>query len=390
LEEVIGLSDVIELKDNKPAHLLPIKENKYYDFIEDNQISGSGEYYYYWSTARASVKVRRGTWYFEVIIKSKGSCRIGWCTDKYTSTEGLGCDEHSWAFDGYSQKKYHNSSDGVKFGEGWSRGDIIGCRLDIEQRRVLYYKNGKPLGIAFGSLRLVNLWMFPAVSVGYDTTVIVNLGNEFAFPPPGCFGLNPLITPKQRAQLEDLFKVYSITTETEELIAGEKLVLFAQDMGSTGPLDPTLLIIAWLFFSSRQWQFLKSEWLCSWTLQGVFTLNRIKEAVDHWRTLINTQDDIWKSFYQFIFDYLKSSPKSNNIDKQEALVAWHIVGIDKRWELWEKWEKFWNESPSKLVSKDVWNMLIRFIDKIGTNLKNYDENDSWPLAIDEFVRANRN
>jgi len=101
----VGLTDVIELKDNNLAHLLPIKENKYYDFIEDNQISGSGEYYYYWSTARASVKVRRGTWYFEVIIKSKGSCRIGWCTDKYASTEGLGCDEHSWAFDGYTQKK---------------------------------------------------------------------------------------------------------------------------------------------------------------------------------------------------------------------------------------------------------------------------------------------
>jgi len=287
------------------------------------------------------------------------------------------------------KKKYHNSADGVKFGEGWSRGDIIGCRLDIEQRRVLYYKNGKLLGIAFGSLRLVNLWMFPAVSVGYDTTVIVNLGNEFAFPPQGCFGLNPIITPKQRTQLEELFKIYSIYTEAEEVIGGEKLVQFAQDMGSTGPLDPTLLIIAWVLFSSRQWQFLKEEWLSSWALQGVFTLNRIKEAVEQWRNLINTNDEIWKNFYQFVFDYLKSTPKSTNIEKQEALVAWHIVGIDKRWELFDKWEKYWNENPAKLVSKDVWNMLIRFIDKIGTNLNNYDENDSWPLAIDEFVRTNK-
>jgi len=382
----VGLAEVIELKDYKPAHLVPIKENKYYDFIEDNQVSGSGEYYYYWSTAKGSVKVHKGTWYFEVIIKTKGSCRIGWCTDKFASTDGLGCDEHSWAWDGYSQKKYHNSSEGAKFGEAWARGDIIGCRLDIEQRRVLYYKNGKPLGVAFGSLRVANLWMYPAVSVGFDTTVIVNLGNEFAYLPQGCFGLNPYLTQKHRAQLEELFRMYS---DSGDVIAGEKLLQFAQDMGSTGPLDPTLLLIAWLLFSSRQWQFTKEEWLTGWTLQKTYTLDQLKETVDLWRNLIQTNDELWKSFYQFVFEYLKASPKSNNIDKQEALVAWQIVGIKKRWELYEKWEKYWNENNSKVVSKDVWNMLIRFIDKIGVNLGNYDDNDSWPLAIDEFVRLNK-
>jgi len=31
-------------------------------------------------------------------------------------------------------------------------------------------------------------------------------------------------------------------------------------------------------------------------------------------------------------------------------------------------------------------MLVRFIEKMGTNVQNYDENDSWPLMLDEFVK----
>jgi len=119
--------------------------------------------------------------------------------------------------------------------------------------------------------------------------------------------------------------------------------------------------------------------------KGFFSFADVKVAMEKWKNYISTNEEIFRNFYQFVFEYLKQH-KTTNIDKHEALIAWKIVGIDKRWGIFEKWEKFWEENPAKVVTKDTWYMLVRFIEKMGTNVENYDENDSWPLMLDEFVK----
>jgi len=228
--------------------------------------------------------------------------------------------------------------------------------------------------------------MYPAVSVTYDGKVIVNLGKNLLHLPEGVFPLCPTAMDEERRSLEEAFSVYgSKNEEGEEVIAGQGLIHLATDLGSTGPLDPTLLILAWVLFSSRQWEFTKSEWLCSWSVQSVFSFDGIKLSMEKWRLLLKENEEIFRNFYQFVFEYLKQ-PKTTNIEKNEAIAAWKIVGIDKRWGIFDKWEKFWEENSAKVVTKDTWNMLVRFIEKMGTNVQNYDENDSWPLMLDEFVK----
>jgi len=220
-----------------------------------------------------------------------------------------------------NKKKFHKSSDGTKYGELWSRGDIIGCLLDFEQRRIIYYKNGKSLGVAFGSLRLSHVGMFPAVSVTYDGKVSVNLSKNLSHLPEGVFPMCPTATEAERKSLEEVFSLYESKNESgEDVIGGENLIRFATDLGSTGPLDPTPLILAWIHFSSRQWEFTKSEFLCSWSLQSVFSLDGIKSSVEKWRMLINGNEEVFRNFYQFVFEYLKQLKKRRILKKMKRLL----------------------------------------------------------------------
>eukprot|EP01125_Pyxidicula_operculata_P021783 TRINITY_DN8635_c0_g1_i1.p1 TRINITY_DN8635_c0_g1~~TRINITY_DN8635_c0_g1_i1.p1 ORF type:complete len:397 (+),score=80.67 TRINITY_DN8635_c0_g1_i1:15-1205(+) len=349
------------------------------------ELSTSG-YYYCWGTARGTVTVSKGCFYYEVTIKSRNSCRIGWCTERFTPENdyaALGADENSWGVDGAQQKKYHKTNDGVKFGDYWQKGDVIGTMIDFEQRRISYFKNGSFIGVAFNNVRS-DIGLIPAISVSYDTKVVVNFGKDFNKLPAGAFGLNPTCTSEQKSSLENIFDTYMAKGQGENIIKGAGTLQLAEDLGSSGPMDPLIIILAWKFRSATAWEFDKEEWLSTWCLAGAYTLEDMKNTVQKWRSELDKEKDVFANFYSFVFDYLKQE-KATAIEKNEALLAWKMLGIDKKWGLFDKWETWWKENNHKGVAKDIWVMLIRFIEKLGSNIDNYDESDCWPTAIDDFV-----
>ena len=54
-------------------------------------------------------------------------------------------------------------------------------------------------------------------------------------------------------------------------------------------------------------------------------------------------------------------------------MAWKMLGIDNRWPAWGKWEAWWKKNDLKAVSRDVWLVLLAFIDKHGKDISNYSE-----------------
>eukprot|EP01125_Pyxidicula_operculata_P000075 TRINITY_DN1010_c0_g1_i1.p1 TRINITY_DN1010_c0_g1~~TRINITY_DN1010_c0_g1_i1.p1 ORF type:complete len:369 (-),score=99.42 TRINITY_DN1010_c0_g1_i1:111-1217(-) len=359
-------------------------------------ISGDGRefstnaYYYHYSTARADVSVLKGRWYYEVTMKSVGSARIGWCTDKYkpeSEYNGIGADDNSWGFDGYSHKKYHKNNNGETYGESWNAGDVVGVMLDIEQKRVSYSINGIDLGIAFSNIR-VDGGLHPVVSIQSSAKVQVNFGRKFKYLPAGYTGMNPTNTESNKISLEKIFNEYASIERAEddddvETIKAPGVLKLAMDMGSSGPTDPTILIIAWKLKCSKQWEISKDEWMVLWSLMGVGDIDEIKECVDEWRAEIEDLS-LFKSFYAFIFTYLKA-PQATVLESTEALMAWRMCGLPEIWPLFDKWELFWKSTSIKGVNKDTWTMLVQFVETVGGDIDKYNETDCWPLAIDEFV-----
>ncbi|KAJ2488637.1 hypothetical protein IWW37_004659 [Coemansia sp. RSA 2050] len=91
---------------------------------------------------------------FQVQLLTSGLIQVGWCTDQCNfypeSGEGVGDDFESVAYDGHRQRKWHGTAEERVYGEKWCAGDIIAAELDLDNDRVVFYRNGKTQGVAFG------------------------------------------------------------------------------------------------------------------------------------------------------------------------------------------------------------------------------------------------
>ncbi|XP_063046788.1 heterogeneous nuclear ribonucleoprotein U-like protein 2 [Engraulis encrasicolus] len=128
--------------------------------------------------------------------------RVGWSTDE-TSLQ-LGETEGSYAFDSRGRKV--NKGRREDFGEPFSEGDIIGCYAwvkDSGQSELSFFKNGRPLGVAFRlpASRLKGRTLYPHV-LCKNCSVSLNL-DPLGSPPwyQGPIGFTPLHTlqPHQRS-----------------------------------------------------------------------------------------------------------------------------------------------------------------------------------------------
>ncbi|OLY79199.1 E3 ubiquitin-protein ligase [Smittium mucronatum] len=92
---------------------------------------------------------------FSTIILSSGLMQIGWISgnpDFYPVVgKGVGDDFDSVSYDGYRQRRWYGTSAKNSYGEKWETGDIISSSINLDEGTVEFYRNGKSLGIAFGS-----------------------------------------------------------------------------------------------------------------------------------------------------------------------------------------------------------------------------------------------
>jgi len=75
-------------------------------------------------------------------------------------------------------KKWNGEVD-TAYGRRWKSGDSIGCLLDLEQRKIHFYQNGKDLGIAFKDIPVgENVCYFPGVSLQTGQMCLFNFGRR--------------------------------------------------------------------------------------------------------------------------------------------------------------------------------------------------------------------
>ena len=62
--------------------------------------------------------------------------QIGWCQylTPFTNSEGVGDDTTSYGVDGYRICLWHSGK--TLYGKMWDVGDVIGCGLDLEQKKI--------------------------------------------------------------------------------------------------------------------------------------------------------------------------------------------------------------------------------------------------------------
>lgn len=77
--------------------------------------------------------------------------QIGWATKatNFKNDEGIGVgdDRNSIAFDGCRSVIWHNTAHYKHGLSRWNTGDVVGCLLDVENRKFIFYLNGKKVEI---------------------------------------------------------------------------------------------------------------------------------------------------------------------------------------------------------------------------------------------------
>lgn len=135
--------------------------------------------------AENTFAVNKGKWYYEVELLTPGRMLIGWGrAEKLDSFYPLGTDCYGYAFDGMNARRFHhNSSDG--FGKQWSKGDVVGCMIDLHDRTISFSLNGELMldnfgnETAFDGIEIDELGFVPVITSFSGQKARLNFGQDF-------------------------------------------------------------------------------------------------------------------------------------------------------------------------------------------------------------------
>jgi hypothetical protein len=387
----IERENIIEFEGKDYPHMINWTGHKSIQITGNmlNEVSFS-DYYYYWGSVRASVKVGRGgekslstgTWYYEVTITGKGNVRMGWCIPTFnpgaSNDTKVGDGSDSWGVDGTKLKKYHQGKEEPFGSTAWTKNDIIGTMVDFDSNKIFYSVNGSELQCAFTNVTADQL--IPCFSLQSRTKFLVNFGPHFSHKPRGAMGLNSSLSEQNLSQLEKAFDLYAV----DGIIQGANTLKFLKDMGATGATHPVVGVVAWKMNAGKLLTITREEWLCTWALTQCYTMEGMRQTVGDWLQEI-TDKRCFTNYYNFLFKYLKLAAAS--LPPASAIRGWMLAGIDQKWELWPIWKEY-VEKKNEAITLTTWNQLLNFINEIGSDPTKYDPNDgAWPLYLEEFAEA---
>ena len=72
------------------------------------------------------------------------------------------------------------------------------------------------------------------------------------------------------------------------------------------------------------------------------------------------------------------------MSKEVALAMWELV-LTPRFPKTADWCAFLQEHSSPGVTRDTWDLFYDFMVKVEQSYDAYDENEAWPVLIDDYM-----
>lgn len=190
----------------------------------------------FWESIRASASKSAGKWYWEVTSPNAGDITFGIASSTSALT-GSASNQMSgrlgFLLQGY--KEYESSQ--TAYGSAASANDIIGVALDLDNKKLEYYKNGVSMGVAF-TTEINNLGtnIFPIVSIWVASgSATVNFGAslfKYAIPTgylpyePNNFYL------RVKAKLDDVKNIGDMISSRYTALTSGQVGIFSE-LGTT-------------------------------------------------------------------------------------------------------------------------------------------------------------
>lgn len=150
------------------------------------------------------------------------------------------------------------------------------------------------------------------------------------------------------------------------------------------PQDIVVLVIAWKMEAAYMCAFTRKEWCKGMEAMGCDSISKLKAAIPELRAAITDERD-FKNFYSFCFGFSKE-PGQKSLGIDIAVAMWDLLLAPRYAALTAKWLEFLQEKkPCKGITRDTWDLLLDFFSKVVDSYDNYDENEAWPVLIDDYM-----
>jgi hypothetical protein len=128
--------------------------------------------------------------YFEITIYNEGVNSMigaGFCHEDSSCVGMPGWVEGAWAYHGDDGKLFLERGQGVRYGDTYGTGDVVGCGVDSEKNELFFTKNGEYLG-KFKYLRYLYYLIVDTNFVITGSAGSAPKGRLFAVVGIGCQG----------------------------------------------------------------------------------------------------------------------------------------------------------------------------------------------------------
>jgi DCN1-like protein 1/2 len=205
--------------------------------------------------------------------------------------------------------------------------------------------------------------------------------------------------PKQitNSKIEKIFDEYCDANDKNVILVNGTEKLCA-DLG-VDPNDVLMLVLSWHLESESMCEFSRPGWIKGWTNLGAQTFDQMKSCLDNLKNELS-DPAIFQQVYVWTFGWAKSlDTQQKSLPLDTAIAFWRLILPIKKYKHLDLWIEYLTEHYKKSINKDVWSLLIDFMDSIGDDFSGYDEgityilmkiDGAWPTVFDSFVEYARN
>ncbi|KDO29428.1 hypothetical protein SPRG_05966 [Saprolegnia parasitica CBS 223.65] len=159
------------------------------------------------------------------------------------------------------------------------------------------------------------------------------------------------------------------------------ILKFCDDIGIDAQ-DIVVLVIAWKMQAAAMCTFTKKEFVRGMKEMGCESASQLSAKLPGLRALL-ADPSSFKPFYSFCFLYSKDQGQKS-LGKEMAIAMWELV-LAERFPKTKDWIAFLETHNSHGVTRDTWDLFFDFMLKVETSYDAYDENEAWPVLIDDFM-----
>jgi len=186
---------------------------------------------------------------------------------------------------------------------------------------------------------------------------------------------------KELEKIDALFFHYADRLE-DNCIGPDGVETLCQDLG-IATSDVRILLLAWKLQASRQGYFSLEEWRRGLKSMRVDSIDKLKKAFPALQQEVASQY-LFRDFYTFSFQYCLTEPRQKTLDLETSCQMLELV-LGQRPLVLSFIQFLEEQSEYKAMNLDQWTAFLRLCDELKPDFSNYDENQAWPLLLDNFV-----